>query len=144
MPDTTAAVDFTLCELGGSEVYQESAVQYLLGINAAVIVFDLSSRESYEHCRKWLEVLRQCRADKERPLRAVLVANKADLPAQRQAVSPSAAREWATMNGLEFCEVSCKPPGRGVEAPFAALARAYFKGHDERKGNFLGETVTKY
>ena len=143
MPDTTAAVDLTLCELGGSDVHGESAVQYLLGTHAAVIVFDLSNRESYEHCKKWLEVLRQCRADKERPLKAVLVANKADLPPQRQVVSAQSAKEWAVMNGLEFAEVSCKPPGRGVEAPFTALARAYYKGYEDKKGNWM-ELATKY
>lgn len=46
------------------------------------------------------------RPDRERPLRAVLVANKTDLPPQRQQVRTEMAAEWAANNQLEFFEVA--------------------------------------
>ena len=35
----------------------------------------------------------------------------------------SEAREWAKSQGMDFFEASALPPGRGVEAPFLALAQ---------------------
>lgn len=61
IPDTTVAVDLIISELAGCDVYHSSAGQYLDGTHAALIVFDVSSQTSYEHCKKWLEVLRQAR-----------------------------------------------------------------------------------
>jgi transport family protein 27 len=50
------------------------------------------------------------RPDRERPLRGVLVANKVDLPPQRQQVRLEMAQEWATNNTLEFFDVSSVSP----------------------------------
>ena len=46
------------------------------------------------------------RLDKERQIKAVLVATKTDLPTQRHAVSLQAAQDWATANGMDFCATS--------------------------------------
>ena len=46
------------------------------------------------------------RQDKERQIKAVLVATKTDLPTQRHAVSLQAAQDWATANGMDFCSTS--------------------------------------
>ena len=46
------------------------------------------------------------RQDKERQIKAVLVATKTDLPTQRHAVSLQAAQDWATANGMDFCSIS--------------------------------------
>lgn len=61
VPDTDVAVDLLISELSGCDVYHSVASQYLDGIHAAVIVFDVSDQVSYEHCKKWLEILRQSR-----------------------------------------------------------------------------------
>jgi hypothetical protein len=46
------------------------------------------------------------RPDRERPLRAVLVANKSDLPPQRHQVRLDMAQDWATNNGLDFVDAA--------------------------------------
>ncbi len=46
------------------------------------------------------------RPDKDRPLKAVLVATKSDLPSQRHHVQDDVAVVWANANGLEFFPVS--------------------------------------
>ena len=52
-----------------------------------------------------------CRLDRERTLKAVLIATKSDLPAQRHQVSNDVAELWANGNGMEFFAVSsvCTP-----------------------------------
>ena len=46
------------------------------------------------------------RPDRERPLRAVLVANKTDLPPQRHQVRLDLAADWASNNGVDFFQVA--------------------------------------
>jgi hypothetical protein len=57
------------------------------------------------------------RQDKERQIKAVLVATKTDLPSQRHAVSLQAAQDWATANGMDFCATSAVSDTEG-EGPF--------------------------
>jgi hypothetical protein len=132
-------------------ISQESLAATWDGIYYAMLVYDVSSQESFESCKEWLEELKKarwamflllaskrlfqtakvsdsgtvncpiftlfcihalssvflvCRPDKERPLKAVLVATKNDLPPQRFQVSNDVAQVWANANGMEFFAAS--------------------------------------
>lgn len=122
---------------------------------AQVISFSASRSLRVYHCdasvpdtpfpdeSQLLPSLRIRRKDKDKPLKAVLVANKTDLPEQRHAVSIHAAREWAKMNGLDFCEASAKPPGKDYELPFLQVAQKFYKVHVSKSSNTM-DLVTKY
>ncbi len=101
------------------------------------------------------------RLDKDRNLKAVLVATKTDLPSQRHAVSLGVAEDWAVANGMEFFATSSVggafncglgvggsemvltslpqnahavqlPPGTNVDAAFVAIAKAFHKSYEEK------------
>lgn len=115
-------VQLYLFDTSGHPLYQETVPQYLAGVQQALLVYDVSRPESLDHCRRWLETVKQCRADPSRPLQAALVATKLDLSSQRHVVDQQAAKNWAKSCGMEFFEVSAMPPGTNFEAPFAWLA----------------------
>ncbi|GFR48252.1 hypothetical protein Agub_g10117 [Astrephomene gubernaculifera] len=132
IPDTTTLVELYLLDTAGNELYKDQISQYWNGVYYAILVFDVSSMESFEACKAWLELLKSARPDRERPLRAVMVANKVDLPPQRQQVRIDMAQEWATANGLDFFDVSSAPPGKDIEAPFVSIATTFYRNYEEK------------
>ncbi|KAG2493975.1 hypothetical protein HYH03_007902 [Edaphochlamys debaryana] len=136
IPDTTVQVELFLLDTAGNDLYKEQISQYWNGVYYAMMVFDVSSMESFEACKAWFELLKSARPDRERPLRAVLVANKVDLPPQRHQVRIEMAQEWATNNGLDFFDVAAAPPGKDIDAPFMNLATAFYKNYEDKTAAF--------
>ncbi|GIM06376.1 hypothetical protein Vretimale_10652 [Volvox reticuliferus] len=136
VPDTTVQVELYLLDTAGNELYKDQISQYWNGVYYAMLVFDVSSMESFEACKAWYELLKSARPDRERPLRGVLVANKVDLPPQRQQVRLEMAQEWATNNGLDFFDASAAPPGKDYEAPFTCIATTFYKNYEDKVAAF--------
>lgn len=136
VPDTTVLVELYLHDTAGSDLNKDSLAAYWNGIYHAILVYDVSSQESYDACKLWLEELKKARVDRERPLKAVLVATKTDLPSQRHQVTDDVAEVWATANGLEFFSVSSEPPGKNIDAPFVTIAKAFHKSYEEKVAAF--------
>lgn len=137
IPDTTAAVEMFLLDTAGNDLYKEQISQYWNGVYYALLVYDVTSMDSFESCKAWYELLKSARPDRERPLRAVLVGTKTDLPPQRHQVRAELASDWATNNGLDFFQVSAAPPAQNVDAPFLALAQAFQRNYEERAAAFV-------
>ncbi|GLC43566.1 Intraflagellar transport protein 27 [Pleodorina starrii] len=136
IPDTTVQVELYLLDTAGNELYKDQISQYWNGVYYALLVFDVSSMDSFEACKAWYELLKSARPDRERPLRGVLVANKVDLPPQRQQVRLEMAQEWATNNGLDFFDVSAAPPGKDYEAPFNCIAQTFYRNYEDKVAAF--------
>lgn len=69
------------------------------------IVYDVSSRESFQSAAKWLQGVRAIRPNN--PIGGVLIANKIDLRESGRAVVDSAEGEqFAQQNGLMYFECS--------------------------------------
>ncbi|PNW88859.1 hypothetical protein CHLRE_01g047950v5 [Chlamydomonas reinhardtii] len=136
IPDTTVSVELFLLDTAGSDLYKEQISQYWNGVYYAILVFDVSSMESFESCKAWFELLKSARPDRERPLRAVLVANKTDLPPQRHQVRLDMAQDWATTNTLDFFDVSANPPGKDADAPFLSIATTFYRNYEDKVAAF--------
>lgn len=115
----------------------KSAAQYWNGVYFAILVFDVSNPDSFENVKNWSEELKKSRVDKERPIKAVLVATKTDLPSQRQIVSLDVAESWARSNGMDFSATSALPPGSDIDTPFVTIARALHKSYEERVASHI-------
>lgn len=143
VPETTTQVELYLYDTSGNDLFQEFVPQLWGGVYYAIIVFDKSNPESFDHCKRWLELLKTSRPDKERALKVILVGTKCDLPPQRHLVSTQQAAEWAATNGMEYFETSAEPPGRDYDAPFVALAKQFQKFYEETCRNYL-DSVRNY
>ena len=97
-------VKFEIWDTAGQERYHSLAPMYYRGAAAAIIVYDITSSDSFEKAKNWVREL-QRQGNPE--MIVALAGNKADLVAQRK-VEPEEAQAYATENGLHFVETSAK------------------------------------
>ncbi|KAJ6780679.1 hypothetical protein PWT90_01339 [Aphanocladium album] len=120
----------SLWDTAGQETYKSVTRSYFRGASGALLVFDLSRRQTFEHVTDWLNDLRQIA---EPDIVVVLVGNKADLTTSsdgednKRQVTRQEAEEWARRNGiLEYVETSAKS-GENVENAFMRVAERIYQ-----------------
>jgi len=110
-------VKFEIWDTAGSERYYSLAPMYYRGAVAAIVVYDITSDESYERAIKWVAEVEQIDS---KPV-VTLVGNKIDLEKSR-VIQTATARNYATENGLLFAETSAKT-GEGIINIFVQIAK---------------------
>ena len=114
-----ATVKFEIWDTAGQERYHSLAPMYYRGAQAAVIVYDITSPESFGRAKKWVQEL-QRQSDPQQSLVMALVGNKTDLSPKR-VVTEQEAKAYADETGLLFFETSAKS-GENVNEIFKAVA----------------------
>ncbi|CAN4080504.1 unnamed protein product [Withania somnifera] len=89
-------------DTAGQERYRAVTSAYYRGSVGAMLVYDITKRQSFDHVARWLEELR-VHADKN--IVIMLVGNKTDLGSLR-AVPTEDAKEFAEKENLFFIETS--------------------------------------
>lgn len=116
----------SLWDTAGQETYKSVTRSYFRGASGALLVFDISRRQTFAHVTNWLNDLRQIA---EPDIVVILVGNKADLASgeeNKREVTTAEAEEWARNNGvLQYVETSAKS-GEGVELAFMKVAERIF------------------
>eukprot|EP01119_Soliformovum_irregulare_P008041 TRINITY_DN2079_c0_g1_i1.p1 TRINITY_DN2079_c0_g1~~TRINITY_DN2079_c0_g1_i1.p1 ORF type:complete len:199 (-),score=40.41 TRINITY_DN2079_c0_g1_i1:44-640(-) len=98
--DDGTNVKFEIWDTAGQERYHSLAPMYYRGAQGAIIVYDVSSRESFEKAKKWVEELKE----KSNPDQIVaFVGNKVDL---KRVVPKEDADRYAMENGLISLDTS--------------------------------------
>lgn len=132
----------SLWDTAGQETYKSVTRSYFRGASGALLVFDISRRQTFAHAQDWLSDLR---AIAEPDIVVILVGNKSDLAegdGDKREVTVHEAEEWAKKNQvLEYVETSAKS-GEGVEKAFARVAERIYENieagkydlHDRRSG----------
>nr|BAD46052.1 putative GTP binding protein [Oryza sativa Japonica Group] len=115
-----ATVKLDIWDTAGQERYHSLAPMYYRGAAAAVVVYDISSTDSYIRARKWVDELQR---QGNPHLVMALVGNKVDLEEKRQ-VGTQEAMEYAERNGLFFIETSAKT-SQNVTELFYELGKHY-------------------
>lgn len=99
-----ATVKFEIWDTAGQERYHSLAPMYYRGAAAAIIVYDITSSDSFARAKKWVQELQK---QGNPNLIMALAGNKADLEDKRN-VPAEEARLYAEENGLFFMETSAK------------------------------------
>ncbi|EYU30990.1 hypothetical protein MIMGU_mgv1a0261472mg, partial [Erythranthe guttata] len=94
---------------------------YYRGAVGAMLVYDITKRQTFDHIPRWLEELR-AHADKN--IVIILIGNKNDLEDQR-AVPTEDAKEFAQTEGLFFLETSALE-ATNVEEAFSTVLTEIF------------------
>lgn len=117
----------SLWDTAGQETYKSVTRSYFRGASGALLVFDLSRKQTFQHVTDWLNDLRQIA---EPDIVVVLVGNKADLTQRednKREVTRKEAEEWARRNGvMEYVETSAKS-GENVENAFMRVAERIYQ-----------------
>ncbi|KAL0227219.1 hypothetical protein P9112_014543 [Eukaryota sp. TZLM1-RC] len=113
-------VALQIWDTAGQERFAALLPSYLRECSAAVIVFDITSRASFEDATsKWLQSVKEEQSNQSEPL-VVLAANKADLASSRE-VELSEISSFASTHNIPFFEVSAKL-GHNVKELFQNIA----------------------
>jgi Ras-related protein Rab-6A len=112
-------VRLQLWDTAGQERFRTLVPSYIRDSSVAVIVYDVSSRTSFESTTRWLQDVRAERGD---DAVIILVGNKIDL-VDRRRVTAEEGDARALKEGVLFMETSAKA-GYNVKALFRKLATA--------------------
>eukprot|EP00906_Rhabdomonas_costata_P038361 RCo054129 len=104
LPPNDDQVKFEIWDTAGQERYRSLAPMYYRGAAAAVVVYDITSYESFTRAKAWVKELNQ-RADAN--IVIALAGNKSDL-AEKRAVEEKEAAAYAEENGIIHMETSAK------------------------------------
>jgi small GTP-binding protein len=119
-------IKFNIWDTAGQERYHSLAKMYYRDANAAIMVYDITKRGSYEGLKKWHRELTES-GPKE--MAVVVAGNKEDL-VESEAVSPDEVSTWAKSIGAVFKKTSAKT-NFGVEQIFKELAFKLFPDEQE-------------
>merc|ERR1712050_400796 len=111
-------IKLQIWDTAGQERYRSVTRSYYRGAAGALIVYDTTNRESYNHLINWLADARTlARAD----ISIIAIGNKCDLKDKRTVTLLEASR-CAQENDILFLETSALT-GEGVEEVFVKVAR---------------------
>lgn len=126
--NNTTSVKFEIWDTAGQERYRSLAPMYYRGAAAAVIVFDLTSKDSFEGAKTWVTELQG--VSQPENLVIALCGNKADLvstdsnggSSNMRQVDSETAQDYAESSGILYLETSAKS-GQNVQEVFMEIAR---------------------
>jgi Ras-related protein Rab-14 len=110
-------IKLQIWDTAGQERFRAVTRSYYRGAAGALLVYDITRRETFNRLDSWLQDLRNLTSP---TTVIVLLGNKCDLTSKREVAYEEAAR-YAEENGLVFVETSAKT-GERVEDAFVRLA----------------------
>ena len=79
---TKATVELYVCDVSGHEMFSDMLPQLLENVNMVILVYDQSSRKSFDACAASLKLLNSVPSNRGQTIKGVLVGNKHDLVGQ--------------------------------------------------------------
>lgn len=128
----------SLWDTAGQETYKSVTRSYFRGASGALLVFDITRRNTFEAVTDWLNDLKQIA---EEGIVVVLVGNKLDLAdhttnidgGNKRAVTREEAEAWCVREGVvKYIETSAKS-GENVERAFLEVAERIYQNIEAGK-----------
>ncbi|RLO12541.1 hypothetical protein DYB28_014328, partial [Aphanomyces astaci] len=98
------AIKYQIWDTAGQEKYHSLAPMYYRGAAAAIVVYDITRKQSLVTLKNWVKELKQLGPDN---IVIAIAGNKSDLDDKRE-VSSATAKAYADEIGAVFIETSAK------------------------------------
>jgi small GTP-binding protein len=115
-------------DTAGQERYRSIASSYYRGAVGALLVYDVTDRNSFNHVPMWLKEVEE---NAEKDCLIMLVGNKMDLNDERT-VFVRDGRSFARKNGLAFIETSALD-ATGVDTAFQRILQEIYKTQTKKQ-----------
>jgi small GTP-binding protein len=122
-------VTLEICDTTGHEEYRKINEIFMKNTDIALIVYDITKRESFEELSNWINSVKEINNNKN--VIFGIAANKSDLYEQK-VVNKNEGEEFAKNNNSLFFETSAKDYD-SVENVFIKLTEKYLEKEEERK-----------
>eukprot|EP00347_Sterkiella_histriomuscorum_P008183 403346064 len=119
-------IKLQIWDTAGQESFKSITRSYYRGAAGALLVYDITRRDTFNHLTRWLEEVRQ---NGNPDMTIMLIGNKCDLDARRQ-VSFEEGERFAKENGLIFTETSAKT-AFNVEEAFLQTSQMIYENIDK-------------
>ncbi|XP_052531692.1 ras-related protein Rab-17 isoform X1 [Tympanuchus pallidicinctus] len=124
----TATIKLEIWDTAGQEKYHSVCHLYYRGAHAALLVYDLTNKETFNRAKQWLVELEKEFLPDE--IVIALVGNKTDLADERE-IAAEDGEEFARSRSLLFMETSAKS-NHQVNDIFMAVARELLRREGEK------------
>jgi len=129
-------VKLQIWDTAGQERFRTITSTYYRGTHGVIVVYDVSSGESFANVKRWLhEIEQNCDV-----VNRILVGNKDDMP-DRKVVLTEDAQRFASQMGIQLFETSAKD-NKNVEEMFNAITRQVLTTKKEQKEQASNQTDT--
>ncbi|ELP85416.1 rab8, putative [Entamoeba invadens IP1] len=119
-------VDLTLKDTCGQEQYRSIVAQFYRDSQGALIVYDITSRQSFETVQEWISnVCQLC----PQGVKVMILGNKVDLEMDSRIISFEEGQTYAKENGYPFFETSAKLNVK-VESSFRELVQSILQSRN--------------
>jgi len=131
-------------DTAGQERFKSMVKSYFRAASAALLVFDLTKKASFDHVNAWLATFQED-MDPKAPI--VLVGSKSDLLEER-VIAEKTAQSFATKLGFEYFEVSALS-SEGVQDLFKSTVKKIIGGgptpdspsHERKRSTRIGSEL---
>ncbi|EPR61066.1 small GTPase Rab2, putative [Toxoplasma gondii ME49] len=114
-------VKLQIWDTAGQESFRSITRSYYRGAAGALLVYDITRRDTFLHLTRWLDEVRQ---NSNPHMTIMLIGNKSDL--ERREVSFDEGAAFARQHGLIFLETSAKT-AQNVDEAFILTARKIYE-----------------
>eukprot|EP01105_Mastigella_eilhardi_P016451 TRINITY_DN3761_c0_g1_i2.p1 TRINITY_DN3761_c0_g1~~TRINITY_DN3761_c0_g1_i2.p1 ORF type:complete len:206 (-),score=48.71 TRINITY_DN3761_c0_g1_i2:90-707(-) len=121
-------IKLQIWDTAGQEKFRSITRSYYRGAAGALLVYDITRKDTFEHLATWLD---DCRRYSSQNITIMLIGNKCDLE-QSRAVSREEGERFAKENNLVFMETSAKT-AQNVEEAFLQTAKSIYDNVESGK-----------
>jgi small GTP-binding protein len=115
--ESGVSAELLIWDIAGQAIFEKIREEYLQGTNAAMVVFDLTRKETFDHVKDWLKELTTFAGK----VPFVLVGNKADL-AEKKVTEEEGKKYAQELGAIDYIETSAKT-GQKVEDAFEKIIK---------------------
>ena len=119
--------ELTIWDTAGEEKYHALAPIFYRDTDGAIIIYDCTSRETFDRTEKWFHELKE---NSQIEPRIILVGNKIDLT--NKVVSSEDAKEMARKLNVNYFEVSALT-GEGIDTIFENITNEIYNWKLQRR-----------